>query len=499
MASLRELVESLNRPAPELPDVEDPTNVEEIWTRKEQLQTEDNKVVEQLPTRGFRKTLLDDDDIGEKVSAKDVFSEEGISGLSLGAESSTYENETDEDQHTALSEEEESEKELVSDQENDEESHASGGGKDETDDDREEGLDHIEVKEVLPSLDLEHQIYKGKCIQRQLNIFDKLMRLQIKTHVALRAYNRLPRGKLAKQLLKEADEETIENHKQMRKKMFEFLETLLLIEDALLASSKQTVSIVKAKDDTNDIEDEEIESSEDEEDKETLQVKGDEETDDGGMANVIHSDDQSESKKEVEGFRKKAQNKYRILNQLDCQLKQREARFIKFRNQTLSKWDERTHLMSVTKVGKKNFSGFDSLVLKQIEQIMADKQRLIRRTQTKRSDVDRIGGNPEVTHDAEIFDDDDFYQGILRDLIERKSVDSTDPIEMSRQWIELQQLRQKRSKKKKVDTKASKGRKIRYVVMPKLVNYYPSMPETVKWSHEMRNHLFESLFSSTAS
>lgn len=53
---------------------------------------------------------------------------------------------------------------------------------------------------------------------------------------------------------------------------------------------------------------------------------------------------------------------------------------------------------------------------------------------------------------------------LLRELIERKmnySDESSDATAMGRQWLELQKLRNKA--KKKVDTKASKGRKIRSV------------------------------------
>lgn len=35
-------------------------------------------------------------------------------------------------------------------------------------------------------------------------------------------------------------------------------------------------------------------------------------------------------------------------------------------------------------------------------------------------------------YDAEIFDDDDFYQQLLKDLIERKTADVVGPTEMSR-------------------------------------------------------------------
>ena len=53
---------------------------------------------------------------------------------------------------------------------------------------------------------------------------------------------------------------------------------------------------------------------------------------------------------------------------------------------------------------------------------------------------------------------------LLRELIERKMsyTEGSDPTAMGRQWLELQKLRNKA--KKKVDTKASKGRKIRSVV-----------------------------------
>jgi protein AATF/BFR2 len=38
----------------------------------------------------------------------------------------------------------------------------------------------------------------------------------------------------------------------------------------------------------------------------------------------------------------------------------------------------------------------------------------------------------EHTHDAEIFDDSDFYHQQLRELIERKTTDINDPIALSR-------------------------------------------------------------------
>lgn len=71
--------------------------------------------------------------------------------------------------------------------------------------------------------------------------------------------------------------------------------------------------------------------------------------------------------------------------------------------------------------------------------------------------------------DAECFDDSDFYHTLLRELIANKTAVTDDPHEMGRQWVELQRLRSKQ--KKKVDTKASKGRKIRYDVHETIVDF----------------------------
>ena len=126
-------------------------------------------------------------------------------------------------------------------------------------------------------------------------------------------------------------------------------------------------------------------------------------------------------------------------------------------------------------------------------QVLSDKFRLLRRTQQKRSNEQRIGGNPESSTDPEIFDDDDFYQILLKDFIEQKSAQTSDPVEMSRQFIELQKLRQNRVKKV-VDPRGNYDKRVKFITVPKLVNFYASRPECVEWSHEKRNELFKSLF-----
>jgi len=107
--------------------------------------------------------------------------------------------------------------------------------------------------------------------------------------------------------------------------------------------------------------------------------------------------------------------------------------FKPYRNETIQFWNDRTKLAS-GKAAKSDFSSFDQPTVSQIDQIMSDKKRLVERTQTKRSKYE-IVGDPEsikMDVDQEIFDDDDFYHKLLRDYIEKKSADITDPSQLGK-------------------------------------------------------------------
>lgn len=80
---------------------------------------------------------------------------------------------------------------------------------------------------------------------------------------------------------------------------------------------------------------------------------------------------------------------------------------------------------------------------------------MVDRTRVYRGKGERIRSNISQAseHDPEVFDDTDFYQQLLRDVIDARNEGSG-----SQDWIQAQK---ERKKKKVVDTKASKGRKIR--------------------------------------
>lgn len=198
--------------------------------------------------------------------------------------------------------------------------------------------------------------------------------------------------------------------------------------------------------------------------------------------------------------------KKRKLEDYEKEIATTHKTFKSFRDSTIQKWNEKTRLASATNV--KNAP--TNTILQQISYILSDRDKLIRRTQLKRSEYDIVGyekpiekeidqNGTEVTKDRkdndeyipEIFDDSDFYHQLLRELIECKSADITDPVQLSRQWIALQQMRSKM--KRKVDTKATKGRKIKYVVHNKLVNFM-APEKCTTWTDESTNELYSSLF-----
>lgn len=117
-----------------------------------------------------------------------------------------------------------------------------------------------------------------------------------------------------------------------------------------------------------------------------------------------------------------------------------------------------------------------------------DWQKLLARTRTvkgtnRRQDKDNV---EEDTESVEVFDDTDFYQQLLRDVIKMRGSSSGEP-----QWLE-QQRRNKAARKKTVDTKASKGRKLRYETHEKLQHF---MVPIVRggWHEEQIDVLFSSL------
>jgi protein AATF/BFR2 len=143
-----------------------------------------------------------------------------------------------------------------------------------------------------------------------------------------------------------------------------------------------------------------------------------------------------------------------------------------FRDAVIDKWHRR--VSATGGMANKKLKALNQDVTVQVRQVLnADRERLVNRTRLSRNTGGkRIGAVLEPKEerkddvvDEEIFDDNDYYSNLLRELIDSKIADTDDPLLLSMHWAKLKEL-QNRTKKHRegVDRKASKGRKLRCVL-----------------------------------
>ncbi|KAK0277162.1 rRNA-processing protein bfr2 [Friedmanniomyces endolithicus] len=170
-------------------------------------------------------------------------------------------------------------------------------------------------------------------------------------------------------------------------------------------------------------------------------------------------------------------------------LQDQEADSVERRNAILQKWSKKTQEgRDVVQRSRLNNSAPQTTVVDVIQQNLADTSRLLKRAYTPRSCAPVQLAN-KVAEDESIYDDADFYGLLLKELLESKSADSvtTSNIDLSFQ------MRREAKTKKHVDTKASKGRKMRYTVHEKLQNFMAPEDRRI-WGERQADELFGSLF-----
>lgn len=333
---------------------------------------------------------------------------------------------------------------------------------------------------------IDEEVEKGKAVKNQLALWDQLLEGRIKIQKALATANQLPQPQTLPEFRRRGGGEVAGALKNTHKALKALQRSLLELHDQLLCQNADTRPIAVGK------------------------------TGAQGEDEEINSDEDEEAPAQEAGAPKR---KLEMAEYPDFMAK-RFAAFEPYRNATLQKWHDKTRLT----MGKssKGFGAFDRNILTQVEQVLMDKERLVRRTQTRRSEY-RVLGKKEAsalasetvpaegeaaehqlranTHlkdvDADIFDDDDFYHQLLRELIERRTnaADPNDQVAMGKQWLAIQKLRSKI--KKKVDTKASKGRKVRFHIHSKLMNFMAPVDQS-SVSDEARSELYRGLFGQSS-
>ncbi|PNF25298.1 Protein AATF [Cryptotermes secundus] len=352
----------------------------------------------------------------------------------------------------------------------------------------------------ISSRGMETDVERGIGVRNQLNLWDSLLECRIQLQKALTAANKLPQYNIFEHFIAEGGSKFKAEVQQTKNKITTLLENMIAFQTEMLKSYPETRNLYK----TNK---KECSTSEVDE---TYPVAGEEEEEE---EEENYSSDGSELQKQ-----KELDTKHHNLEHYAELISDHHRKYSEYRNATIQLWNDRTRVL-VGKLNSHNFSNFEHSTLKQIEQILSNRQRLIQRSQLKRQSFIILGQQlvpqqqqQESTEGAvtyidannlktdqeqcreyytEIYDDTDYYHQLLRELIERKSSDVTDPVQLGRQWLELQKLRSKM--KRKMDTRATKGRKIRYVVHSKLVNYMAPVSQNL-YTEEAKTELYNSLF-----
>ncbi|PQK17426.1 hypothetical protein BB8028_0007g06210 [Beauveria bassiana] len=172
------------------------------------------------------------------------------------------------------------------------------------------------------------------------------------------------------------------------------------------------------------------------------------------------------------------------------QLQEEDRCALKFREKCLEKWSRKVQSVNVTApkaFGSRNKTLVDSLH----DQLNDPEKRLAKRTRVPRSCAPAQHAK-KMAEDKTIFDDADFYQLLLKELVEQRTVDSSSNQTSAVPSVVLTATRENRTRKV-VDRKASKGRKMRFTVHEKLQNFM-APEDRRQWEQSAIDRLFSTLF-----
>lgn len=164
------------------------------------------------------------------------------------------------------------------------------------------------------------------------------------------------------------------------------------------------------------------------------------------------------------------------------------------RKKVLDKWSNRVKSTTATVSKERQLStaGSQSLVAV-LESQLLNSDRLVKRTQVPRSCAP-VQAAKKVAEDTFIYDDADFYQLLLKELVDQRTNDAGAGSNANGnvptvRWTAIKEAKTR----KQVDRRASKGRKLRFTVHEKLQNFM-APEERRTWEGEAIDRLFGTLF-----
>lgn len=184
------------------------------------------------------------------------------------------------------------------------------------------------------------------------------------------------------------------------------------------------------------------------------------------------------------------------------QMERYEADMKRQRTANLDTWASKTRASMNAAQGRRlNDTATQTTLTEVLSSQLSDMSRLVAKTTVPRScaplqaaSTKKRPSDEDLTADSlPIYDDADFYGPLLQQLVAQRSSDAAALSAMNVSFVSQPwQAAREAKTKKMVDTKASKGRKLRYTVHEKLQNIM-AQENRAMWSDRQCDELFASL------
>ncbi|KAI1078858.1 TRAUB-domain-containing protein [Whalleya microplaca] len=169
-----------------------------------------------------------------------------------------------------------------------------------------------------------------------------------------------------------------------------------------------------------------------------------------------------------------------------------EQRAIARRRAVLEKWSHSArNIRAVDRSSRKFTSVAEKSLTTRLDEELDAPERLIKRTRTPRSCAP-VQVAKKVNEDPEIYDDADFYQLLLKELVDQRIGDTSGGPGGPAAMVRFAAVKEAKAKRH-VDTKASKGRKMRFNVHDKLQNFMAT-EDRRSWEQSAIDRFFGTLF-----
>ncbi|KAL5733316.1 hypothetical protein ACOSQ2_033008 [Xanthoceras sorbifolium] len=375
----------------------------------------------------------------------------------LGEEEEEYDDEEEKDREVDGSDEEEEDREVDGSEEehetgNDSDEHNDGGKDDEMEELEKEYMDlRNQEQDILRNLKRhkDEDVLKGQAVKNQKALWDKTLEFRFLLQKAFSSSNRLPQEPV-RSSFSVSDEGVGKAYSDLITSSKKTLDSLLELQEVLLEKNPFVAQALDGNSGQS--------SNKHSKDSKNLDVEGDDEL---------------------------------------LQVSQMHKRIASFRDKSIDKWQRKTQVTTGAAAIKGKLHAFNKNISEQVAAYMRDPSRMIKQMQQRRSTVgvfEAVHGGADNTKgeeahtdgDPELLDDSEFYQQLLKEFFE-----TIDPTSSETAFYAIKKLQTK--KRKIVDRRASKSRKIRYNVHEKIVNFMAPLPMDLP---PMAPKLFENLFGS---